>query len=256
MIVYIEWVIADNLALDLLLAYLTRLLLKQKPTWWRVLFSAAVGTALVFPFLYIEPTWARVLYKVAVLVAVCLPLADSVRLLRKSLVVYAGLSVLVGGVYYLATDTHIDPAAGVLTTSGGKVALVASSVLVATYLVRQVRGIAREIAHKRHMVRVQLQCGEHFVFVSGLYDSGNTVLAPNGRGIIFLSPKIADVIVARKTDSIVEVRTVQGSNLFDLYQIERVKIYCDGSVNTIEQVNVAYARDNLSGCDALLPYHL
>ena len=256
MVVYIEWVLADNLALDMLLAYLTRTLLRQKPVWWRVLFSAAVGTALVFPFLYIRPTWARILYKVAVLVGVCLPLADSGRLLRKSMVVYAVLSAMVGGVYYLVTDTHLVQQAGVLTTSGGKVALVAASVLAVLYLVRQVRGIAREIAHRRHTVKVQLVSGKQFVFVSGLYDSGNTVLAPNGRGVIFLSPKVADAIEARKTEDKVDVRTVQGHNSFELYQIERVKIYCDGKVNIVEQVNVAYARDNLSDCDALLPYHL
>ena len=256
MVVYVEWVIADNLALDILLAYLTRILLRQKASLWRILFSAAVGTALVFPFLYIAPLWARILYKFAVLSAVCLPLSDSLRLWRKCLVVYAVLSAAFGGLYYLFAGSAFELSFGAISTTGGRVALLAASVTIGLYLVRQVRGLVRELRLKRHSVKVQLFNGERFVFVSGFYDSGNTVLAPNGKGVVFLSPKVQSTIGTMSEKGQIEVRTVLGKNTFALYQIDAIKIYRDGQVNTIERVNVAYSRDNLSGCDALLPYNL
>ena len=256
MIVYVEWVILDNLALDCLLGYLTLLILRAKPKWWRVAFSAVVGTALVFPFLFIRPSWARILYKVAVLIAVCLPLSDSARSLRRNLVVYAALSAGVGGLYYLATQTSLTMSYGVVTTSGGKVALLAGAVLVSLYLVRQLRGIVRELKVKRHLVKVQLVNGNRFVFVKGFYDTGNTVVASNGRGILFLSPKVKAELGDMSPLSGVEVHTISGKNAFDVYQIECIKIYSEGEVNTINQVNVAYSKDNLAGCDALLSYNL
>jgi len=256
MIVYVEWVILDNLALDCLLAYLTLLILRAKPKVWRVLFSAVVGTALVFPFLFIRPNWARLLYKIAVLVAVCLPLSDSLRSLRRNLVVYAALSAGVGGLYYLATQTSLTLAYGVVTTSGGRVAVLAAAVLIAVYLLRQLRGIVREMRVKRHLVKVQLVNGKQFVFVKGFYDTGNTVVAENGRGVLFLSPKIKGELGEMDAKGELVVRTISGRNDFQIYQIECVKIYSEGAVNTINQVNVAYSKDNLSGCDALLSYNL
>lgn len=256
MIVYVEWVILDNLALDLLLAYLCRITAGEKATWWRLLFSAVVGAALVFPFLYIKPVWARILYKVAVLVAVCLPLSASWKSLRKNLILYAAFSALMGGVVYLVGGTAVDLQYGVLSTSKGVVALVAASCLVALYLIRQVKGILTEIRHKRHLVKVELVQGGRFVFVRGFYDTGNTVVAKNGKGVVFLSPKIKDSIGDLPSAEDVDVRTILGYNRFRLYQIDCVKIYSDGQVNTINRVNVAYARDNLSGCDALLPCDL
>ena len=256
MIVYVEWVILDNLALDCLLAYLTLIILRAKPAWWRVLFSAVVGTTLVFPFLYIRPNWARLLYKVAVLLAVCLPLSDSGRSLRRNLVLYAALSAAVGGLYYLATQTSFTLAYGVATTSGGKIAVLAASVLIGVYLLRQMRGIVRELRVKKHLVKVQLVNGKQFVFVKGFYDTGNTVVASNGRGVLFLSPKVKSELGDMPAKDDLIVRTISGINDFEIYQIECVKIYSGGEVNTINQVNVAYSKDNLSGCDALLSYNL
>lgn len=253
MVVYIEYVIVDNFTLDLLLAYLCRTLLREKPTWWRLLFSAVVGTALVFPFLYIRPTWARLLYKVAVLVACCLPLSDCARLLRKNLVLYAVLSAVFGGLYYIMAGAQLTPRAGVVTTTGGQVAAVAGSVLLGLYVIRQVRGLVREIKVKRHTVKVQLVNGERFIFVKGYYDTGNTVVATDGHGVVFLSPRLAAHIGDMHRVDHIEVRTIMGKNAFDLYLIDCVKIYCEGRVNTINHVHVAYSRDNLSGCDALLP---
>lgn len=246
----------DNFALDMLLAYLSRTLLRQKPTVWRLLFSAAVGTALVFPYLFVEPIWARILYKIAVLLAVSLPLSDTLRLLRKTLVVYAALSAAFGGLFYLVTNTDVLFSGGALVSSGGVVAAVAGSILLGLYLLRQVKGIVKEHLNKRHSVRVQLVEGERYLFVNGFYDSGNTVQASDGKGVIFLSPAVRDKIGALVPKDSVVVKTVQGATVFELYQIECVKIYSGGNVNTIQRVNVAYSRDNLSGCDALLPYNL
>ena len=256
MIVYIEWVILDNLALDMLLAYLTRRLLRQRATLWRLVFSAVVGTALVFPFLYIEPTWARLLYKVAVLLAVCLPLSDSVKLLRKNLVVYAALSAAFGGLYYLITDTSLTLSYGVVHTSGGVVAVLSASILSGLYLLRQLKGIVVDLRRRHHLVKVQIVNGDRYVFVKGFYDTGNTVVAPNGKGVVFLSPKIRDSLGRLSHPENIEVRTISGQNSFEVYRIDCVKIYSEGQVNTIKGVNVAYSKDNLSGCDALLSYNL
>lgn len=256
MIVYVEYVLLDNGILDMLLAYLCRLILRQKPTRWRIILSAAVGTCLVFPFLFITPVWARLLYKIAVLAAVCIPLSDSAKSLRKNMVVYTVLSCVFGGVFYLLSDTSFTLQPGVVSTTGGVVGLTAGGIIIALYLIRQIRGLIKEGYHKRHHVKVQLVNGKQFAFVNGFFDSGNTAVGTNGKGIVFLSPKLQPVIGETPCCDQVDIRTVGGRSVLQLHKLDCVKIYCNGVVNTINQVNIAYSQENLTGCDALLPYNL
>ena len=255
MIVYVEYVLADNLLLDAFLAYVCCLLLRAKPSVWRIALSAFVGTALVFPFLYIQPYWARILYKLGVLVAVCIPLSNSLKSLRKNLVVYALCSAAVGGLYYLICGVTLVPKYGVVQTQGGTLALVAGCCLIVLYLLVQLRGLIVEHKHRKNAVKLELQ-GRHGVrFLSGYYDSGNTVKAANGRGILFLSPAMRPEIVAAPTHEDVEVRTVVGKTVLSLYKIDTVKIFFRGDIHTIHQVNVAYAQQDME-YDALVPYNL
>lgn len=48
MVVYVEYVVIDNMAIDYLLISLSRKTLKLKPNIWLALLSAAVGTAAAF----------------------------------------------------------------------------------------------------------------------------------------------------------------------------------------------------------------
>ena len=255
MIVYVEYVLADNLLLDAFLAYVSCLLLRVKPSVWRIALSAFVGTALVFPFLYIQPTWARIVYKLGVLIAVCLPLSDSLKMLRKNLVVYALCSAACGGMYYLVCGVGLTPRYGVVQTRGGMLAIVSACSLVVLYLMVQLRGLVIEHKHRKNAVKLEL-AGRHGVrFVNGYYDSGNTVTAPNGRGILFLSPSMRQEIVAAPTEDDVVVRTVAGKTVVNLYKIETVKIFFRGDIHTIHQVNVAYSQQDME-YDALVPYNL
>lgn len=256
MIVYVEYVLVDNLFLDMLLAYVCMLLCKTRPSFWRVFFSAAVGTALVFPFLYIKPVWARLLYKVAVLLAVCLPLSFSRKQLRKHLVVYTLLSASVGGFYYLITGISVSPSYGVVHTSGGKLGLVAGCALIAVYLIRQLFGIVVNKIHRQNAVKVELPSRLGPRFISGYYDSGNRATAQNGRGILFLSPEIRGEIEAEPTGEDILVKTIGGKNMVSLYRIESVTIFSKGKTHTIEQVNAAYAFEKIGDYEALLPYNL
>ena len=120
----------------------------------------------------------------------------------------------------------------------------------------QIRGVIVEHVKRKNAVKLELQTRQGVQFFSGYYDSGNTVTAANGRGILFLSPKVQKDVVAAPTGEEMVVKTIAGKNIVALYQIDTVKIFSGGKVHTIHQVNAAYAKENLSGYDALVPYNL
>ncbi|MBO4535077.1 MAG: sigma-E processing peptidase SpoIIGA, partial [Clostridia bacterium] len=193
MVVYLDSLIINNFFMDAWIAYLVRKFLRGKGNFWRVILSSVIGTALVFPFLYIKPIWLSILYKIGTLVLCCAPLGQGWHGYLKSLVLYALASAVIGGLSYLVADA--TPWGGIaLTSSGLLVGLISGAGLLATFLFWQAAGLVKERRRRSNLRRVVLVDGEARHELTAYLDSGNTITDARGEGVLVLSSNLADLL--------------------------------------------------------------
>ena len=251
MVVYWDSLIINNLLMDAWIAYLVRKFLRGKGNLWRVILSAVIGTALVFPFLYIKPIWLSLLYKIATLVLCCAPLGQGWKGYLKSLVLYTAASCVVGGLGFILSDA--TPWGGIaLTSSGLLVGLLSGAGLVATFLIFQIAGLARERKRKRNLRRVVVVDGQNRHELTAYLDSGNTVTDGRGEGVLVLSQGVRQLLRDKTPVDCLSLSTVKGGGVCDLYKMDAVVIYGGDKLHTINQVSTICADATFAGYDALL----
>ena len=251
MVVYWDLMVVDNLCVNALLAYLARWVMRAKRSVWRVPLAALLGTAAVFPYLYIGQVWAQILYKIGVLFVVAAPLGKGVREYGKCMAVYAILSMLLGGVCYACG--LVDTKNGLtLIGHGGLLGVVCLGCLA---LVIAVRFLVRLVGKRRHAVSISISLkGGKKQELHALYDSGNLVVDGYGRGVVFVDTKWQGKLDAVESEECVQVQSVAGSRICTLYEVQNCQIYSQDKSHIVERVCIAFVP--LGKVDALLPSSL
>lgn len=245
MIIYVEYVILDNYALDLFIALLVCLLCSIKSV--RAFISASLGTiiALIYPLL---PDGYTVLYKCASFLITVSPLlfkcskkrcfTISISYLIISSVFSGLLSLLIGsnGVYY---------------SNGGSVFIICS---ISFFVFFVGRLFIIRLLPKGQCDYVKVEIDKKVY--KGFFDNGNKVIASDGKGVIFLNKSISKLY---KNDSICDyilTQTVNGSEIKEVIIIPSMKIYFKGEEHTYNNVNAIKTNKSFSGFDILLSQSL
>ena len=237
MTVYIELVIFNNLAVDLLLEIATLTVFRRKAVWWRVLLGAIIGAgvATVYPLCPIQ--WQIV---IRVLLAPIMVLVfDSImqknerkrrrdkklskRIIAsffKRLFVFCLVTYFVGGVTY-----GINFAFGIDVCSYWQMGVVALSLLTMLITVRII--VMRFSKHARKIcdVCVQTTCTEKLF--RALCDSGNSLVdALSGLPVVILSNDAEQNLQVDESmlEGYIQVNTVNSAGSMPLVRLQSVDV--------------------------------
>ena len=233
---YIEYVILDNLTIDLLILWLTLRTLRERVPRLRLVLSAALGTAgaCVMPLASLPPP-ALFACKIALSVAMILLVRGKRKFLLYILCFY-GYTFALGGAavglfYLLRTEFGVSDGAlryELEVPIGLILAAVALTALAATRLVRTVRRIREREGYYR---QVRLFLGECSAEATGYVDSGN-LLSHRGSPVI-----LADVPTVLRLFGIadfseldchkirfesIEINTVNGKRSIPVFRLDRL----------------------------------
>lgn len=245
MIIYVEYVILDNYALDLFIALLVCQLCSIKSL--RAFVSALFGTitALFYPLL---PNGYTFLYKCASFIITISPLffkcskkqcfTISISYLIISSVFSGLLSLLIGsnGVYY---------------SNGGSVFIICAISLCLFFIGRL---LLIKLLPKGECDYVKVEIDKKVY--KGFFDNGNKVIASDGKGVVFLNKNISKLYKNNSVFDYILTQTVNGSEIKEVIIIPSMKIYFKGEEHTYNNVNAIKTNKSFSGFDILLSQSL
>ena len=241
MVVYVEAVLFDNFFADLLLAYLTLRLTRQKVNAYAMIISALVGSgfALLSPLV----TSCVLIFKFGVLFvnSALFYLQKSFRGYLINTFVYAVLSFCFCGIITFILDGKMAYTF-IGLNKGGAVGCVSLAALVLVYIVRQVNGLTTGKKRSVKYAVAEFFLGEKSVRLNALYDSGNLLTDENGESVVVSDENAVSSLGELPSVGEMKVTTASGSKVLKLVKIPRIKIYSEGSENTLINVTVALSK--------------
>ncbi len=254
MTVYIELLIIDNFALDMLIGYVALLFLKVKIRFKQLLLSAAIGTgfAVALPFI---PFFLSVPYKLLALALSVLPLRKypSKKDYLATLIVYALVSALLAGIMVLIFNMKASSLVNTFVyDKGGAIGVIAVGAVLVLYGARQLIGLAASRRLKDSVVNVDITSGDITVSTKGLVDTGNRLSDENGRGVIILGRALSDRFDNLQRKAPIKIITVNGESVFETVEIEKILIYYEDKSNTINCVRAVLSKRAFEGYEVIL----
>lgn len=254
MTVYIELLIVDNFALDLLIGYITLLFLKIKVNIKRLLISSAIGTAFAVALPFI-PFYLSVPYKLAALALSVLP----IRKYRKkkeyfaTLAVYALTSTLLAGIIVLIFNMKASSLVNTFVyDKGGAIGIIAAGATLLLYGSRQLIGLAASRHSAEDIVKVEILSGELLITTTGLIDTGNRLKDESGQGVVILGRALSTKFGSLPREAPLKIITINGESEFETVKLEKILIYCKDKLNTINSVRAALSDRAFEGYEIIL----
>lgn len=254
MTIYIELLIIDNFALDLLVGYIVLVFLKADIKPLRLIISASIGTALAVVLPYI-PNYLAILYKITVLIVCVIPL----RLYRTkkeffaTLIIYVLTSTMLAGIIVLLFNMK---ASSILNTfvydKGGLICIIAISAILLLYGTRQISGLIRNRIEAKGIVSIKIINGNINLSAEGLIDTGNQIKDERGKGVIILGNDLSNTLKILPRGMPVKITTINGESVFETVIIEKLEIYYKDKSNTINSVCAALTERKFNGYQAIL----
>lgn len=220
MIVYIEYAILDNMAIDTVLLYLVCVTIGHKLYWHRIILSSVVGTvcALVVPLVHI---WIGYVIKSVCLLSMCYIVCGRKRL-HISVVLLLVYTFLLGGMILgilslLGVEYNVDN----ISCTYYSTVPIGMYVLAVVLCVMLVLYVVRYIQHRRTtgsaVVDIVLMLSGQHLPCSGYIDSGNMLLV-EGVPVCFVCGRLGkkvsqllSVAVIRNNSVKVQYTTMSGS---------------------------------------------
>lgn len=222
--VYIELVIFNNLAVDLLLILSAMALRRRKCAVWRVMLAACVGSGVATAYPLLVYGWqiaVRVLLAPLMAIVFSKPQGDRFRDKfidsLATLAVFILLTMLAGGVVYgLSFATGVDingyPALGLVA-------------LACCVLPISARIVARKRTRAASTCLATLSCKGSIVKLEALCDSGNTLVdGVSGLPVVILSRHAEECLGERPIEGMIEVETVSGKSDLALIMLDSVEV--------------------------------
>jgi stage II sporulation protein GA (sporulation sigma-E factor processing peptidase) len=181
MIIYIEYVIIDNMAFDCLILFLATLTLKMKARWWRIVLGGVVGTMCAFLSVYVDG-FVNILLKItcAMLMSfVCCGI--NVRVFWHILLTVAYTFAMGGailGLFFLS-GTQFDLAAGLNYDSNVPMGVYLVAAALVAFIIYFCGIYVRQKKRQRgFLTKVTLTLDTAYTLI-GFCDSGNNLVYNN-----------------------------------------------------------------------------
>lgn len=262
MVVYVEYALIENFAVDFTLLYLTDKLIKGKGVLWRILLAAFLGGvfAVVFPVLRLKTPVSQTVK------ILCPFLLCAVAFLKKrggqgsvqgkkgvyrylfSVLAFFLLSFAYAGgliaFFYITKEPYYVGDGGYLI-SKIPVGVAVFGLLVFLLLLKAFfKWVYQRKLAVKHIYPCMITVGEKAEKTDCFVDSGNLVKV-NGVPVCFVSALIFYALrlqVKEENACKITVQTVNGERQINAYPADEMVIYLDGHENRIEKVYFALSK--------------
>ncbi|MGI6700907.1 MAG: sigma-E processing peptidase SpoIIGA [Christensenellales bacterium] len=251
---YIEYVIIDNFAVDLLILLITVNILRLKVLKSLIILSSIAGTALAVA-IPLMPEIAAIIMRALTAPVMCIMLKryQSVKEYLITLLVMALTTFAIGGIIIAVFNMSLTGNFLYLTyPTGGIVGLTALGAILTGYILKQLVLRARQIPISSEIIYAEIFMCERRVKLKAFYDSGLNLYDKAGRPVLIISPEYEKHIVRCPKGDVIGVNTINGQKETNSYIIEKVLIYINGQVNTIYNVGCIVSSTGFNNYDLLL----
>lgn len=253
--IYIEYVIADNLAVNVLLIYATVLTLKRKFSVLRAFIAASAGTA----FAVVMPLWEL---KALFLAKTVLALFMSAVMLRhkdcksylKCLAIFLLYTFLTGGICAALLGAN-EGFAALKNPNGYVPAAVAVSALACLVVAKKIVGyVTLAKRESKYTAEVKLYVGGRCFECKGYWDSGNRLYYKGVIPVVVSGADFAkklETCNARRVDDI-KVTTVSGSKTLRGFVADKISVREGGGTRETDNVVIGIGESDFKGFSLLL----
>lgn len=254
--IYIEYVIVDNMAVNLVLIYATFLTLRRKFEKIRAFSAAAAGTAfaVVMPLFELKALFLAKIVLVLVMTAVMMKHKD-VKSYLKCLAFFLLYTFLTGGICVAILGANENFIA-LKNPNGYTPAVVALAAAACLFIAKKVVGyITLARREKKYTADVKLVVGGEQVECKGYWDSGNRlfykgILPVVVSGADFVK-KIPNLDKAEKVDGI-KLSTVTGTRTISGFIADKLLVCEDGGEREFDNVIIGIGERDFKGFSLLL----
>lgn len=251
---YIEYVILDNFAVDLLIMLIVIKLLRLDLIKIRLFLCVLLGTAgaVIMP---IVPFVIAVIIRIMLAPLMCIIATrySSVRQYILTLVVMVMVTFAIGGaILGIFNMTVSDNYLIMHYPQGGIIGLTVLGVLFVSYVLLQLEMSLRigRNAKSYYLVGIEIDGVEHLM--KGFYDSGNSLYDKGLRPVVIASLKHRMLVETLVENDELDYTTISGKKRTKSYIISKVKIYIKGQVNTLYNISAIVSQTSFNHYDLLL----
>lgn len=255
MVVYIEYLIFDNMLVNALIITVTLLAMKKKTLFLRIFAGSAVGTvaAVIMPIIEISGI-ILFLYKFAASLIIVSLITKYFRVKEYfiGLILFYLVSLVFGGIVYVLCNNSLT-IEGYYTRSDINIGILALAGLITVYILRQSSAYifsAEQKKNKLKVVEIVSASGKKIGEYVALIDTGNN-LYYMGRPVIFISKQYANRISGDEIGK-VTVNTVVGSKCMDIRIIPKIRISYLDSYIEYNNVYCAISSEKFAYYDIIL----
>ncbi|MDR3293950.1 MAG: sigma-E processing peptidase SpoIIGA [Clostridiales bacterium] len=257
MVIYIEYLFLDNMAVNLLVLYLAIVTLKETLSWKRIFLSAVIGTGFAFGLPFVGHF--VFFYKcAAALVMNAVFRNKSVRAYLLRLAVFVAYSFFLGGIVGGLFHLRTDGVSGALVYDNRIVSTTLLGAVILFFVVRKLYLVRSEKKKKANFYRVCLTAGGFSGEFTAYYDSGNKLYDTDGKPVAVVGKTAAERIFLTHTPQfyMIEVKTVGGKSNLKAFKTDEFVIYLPNGVNKIENITAAVSEQSFKGFEILLHHDM
>lgn len=254
--IYIEYVIADNMAVNVLLIYATTLTLRRKFSPFRAFLSAAVGTAfaVVMPLVEIKALFIAKIVLAMFMSAIMLK-HKRVMSFAKCLAFFLLYTFLTGGICVAILGAN-EGLTTLKNPDDYTPAVVAIAALITLFSAKKIVGyvtLARR--EKKYTADVKVVVAGECVECKGFWDSGNKLYYKGVVPVVVSTAgfcnKITNIDKAEKVDGI-RLSTVAGTKTICGFIADKLLITEDGNEKEFDNVIIGIGDCDFKGFSLLL----
>lgn len=254
--IYIEYVIADNMAVNLMLTYVTSVTLRCRFSKLRSFFSAAAGTAfaVLMPVVEIKALFLAKIVLVLVMTLIVTGI-KSVKTYFKFLAFFLLYTCLAGGICVALLGAN-DGFVAIRDPGSYAPAVVAVVAFICVFAAKKITGyvtLARR--EKKYSANVRLEVAGKSVECKGYWDSGNRLFYKGVYPVVVSGADFAGNIPnfdkARKIDGI-KLSTVTGSKTIKGFVADRLFVTDESGEKEFDNVIIGIGERDFKGFSLLL----
>ncbi|MCL2771520.1 MAG: sigma-E processing peptidase SpoIIGA, partial [Firmicutes bacterium] len=257
--IYIEYAILDNLIINTLLLFLTTKCLRQKRSWFLLIFSATIGTvcAIIFPLLNSHFILLLVLKFVLGFVMCFVAFKpQKFRTLASQFAVFLGLTLLLGGLI-MGVFFLLGIPMEALLVSGYALAVPVSVFVLCVALfgfgvIWLAKKLSKHFSLNKKNIIAKIKYNGHELNLKSFVDTGN-LLKSGGKPVSMFSEEISKSLsVPKDKIEIVSFSTLNGESFLEVFEADSLEIFDGEKTSRIEKPKLALTNINFKSFDLLL----